>query len=124
MKLIKRDIILKCFNLFFLSILLFNITNSIVNVHSHQLENGEVVTHAHPFDHQDDDAPFKSHQHSNFEYIVLDTFNHFLIGSFLFAALVLFASNTEKNYKLKSLQKQFLFCLKQNKSPPIVSFIS
>lgn len=118
MKIIKNNIILKCLNLFFLSILLFNITNSVVNVHSHQLENGEVVTHAHPFDHQDDNAPFKSHQHSNFEFIVLNTFNIFLINMFLFAALVFFALNKSNNYNIKSLQKQSYICFKQNKSPP------
>lgn len=118
----NRDIVLKCFNLLFLSILLFNITNSVVNVHSHQLENGEVVTHAHPFDHHDDD-PFKSHHHTSFEFVVLDTLNIFLISSFLFAAILFFASNEEKKYGLKLFHKQFSFCLKQNKSPPILSFL-
>jgi len=119
MKLIKNDIVVKCLNLFFISILLFNITNSVVNVHSHQLENGEVVTHAHPFDHQGDDAPFKSHHHSSFEFIILDTLNNFIINSFLFLALVSFALNKNKNYSIKLLQKQSYLCFKQNKSPPV-----
>jgi hypothetical protein len=41
--------------------------NSVIFTHSHKLADGSVVTHAHPFDSSDDNAPFKTHHHSKTE---------------------------------------------------------
>lgn len=118
MKLIRNKYVLNILSFISLSILVLNIFNSAVNVHSHKLENGEIVTHAHPFNHQNNDSPFESHSHSNFEFLVLVHLNTFLISSFSFVVLAFILFIKKGNYKIKLLQKQSFFCFKKNKSPP------
>ena len=118
MKLIRNKYVLNTLSFISLSILLLNIFNNAVNVHSHKLENGEIVTHAHPFNHQNNDSPFESHSHTNFEFLVLVHLNTFLISSFSFVVLAVILFLKKDNYKIKSLQKQSYLCFKKNKSPP------
>jgi hypothetical protein len=53
------------------------IVNNILFTHSHIL-NGEVITHAHPFD--SDKTPINDHQHNSFELISLNNFMHFVLS--------------------------------------------
>ncbi len=48
--------------------------NNAVNWHYHQLPNGIVVEHAHPYGKSSSasGAPFEKHHHSDFEYLILD----------------------------------------------------
>ena len=110
--------ILKILNFISLSILLLNIVNSSIYTHAHQLANGEIVVHAHPFNKQQDDSPFKSHKHSTIEYVILNTFNLFLTSNFLFVALGIFTLYTKKYFILKPLHQQRAFHYSKKKSPP------
>lgn len=48
--------------------------NNAVNWHYHQLPNGIVVEHAHPYGKSSSasSSPFENHHHSDFEYLILD----------------------------------------------------
>lgn len=48
--------------------------NNSVNWHFHQLPNGIVVEHAHPYSKgtSSGDSPYEKHHHSNLEYLILD----------------------------------------------------
>ncbi|MEL7587746.1 MAG: hypothetical protein AAGU19_13615 [Prolixibacteraceae bacterium] len=46
--------------------------NDIVFLHAHELPNGQVVIHAHPYSKGADAAPLKKHHHSTTEYIAID----------------------------------------------------
>ena len=48
------------------------IINNVMFLHSHKLDNGNFVTHAHPYDKSNDSAPIKSHHHSKIELIFLE----------------------------------------------------
>ena len=63
--------------LFILAGLLF--ANSALNRHLH-LYNGHIVSHAHPY-HKDDgsQSPFKSHHHSDIEFLIIDQISNLLI---------------------------------------------
>ncbi len=46
--------------------------NQAFNGHSHKLPNGEIVHHAHPYQHQNNnESPFENHRHTEFEYVIL-----------------------------------------------------
>ena len=57
---LKKHIIVSLF----LSITLMLTVNSALFWHTHQLSDGSIVVHAHPFSKTADGAPFKSHHHS------------------------------------------------------------
>ena len=47
-------------------------TNTLINTHYHYLADGQVISHAHPYDKTaDQGTPFKSHKHTKGELIIL-----------------------------------------------------
>jgi hypothetical protein len=51
--------------------------NNAGNWHFHKLPNGIVVEHAHPYaKFPTSETPFEDHQHSDLEYLILDTVYH------------------------------------------------
>lgn len=60
--------------------------NQAFNGHYHKLSNGEIIYHAHPFQHQNNNkSPFENHRHSESEYIILALLSNplVLLGTFL-----------------------------------------
>lgn len=121
MKFFRNNFVIKFLSLLSLCILLLNIANKSLYIHSHQLENGEIVTHAHPFDQQDDNHPIKSHKHTSLEYLVLSAFDIFTLSIILSAIIAIIVITSNKIYFSKTLIKQYYFHYKQNKSPPFLN---
>ena len=119
----RNTYILKLFSILGLSILLLNIVNKSIYTHTHQLENGEIVIHAHPFNQDNDNAPIKSHHHTSLEFLVLSTLDVFNISVFLFPTLKLVEIASPKYFFHENIIKQRYFHFKQNKSPPILNSI-
>lgn len=59
------------------------IINNVMFLHSHQLANGNIVTHAHPYNKSNDSAPIKSHHHSKTELIFLKNLQLLFIFTFI-----------------------------------------
>lgn len=57
------------------------IYNQGVFLHTHKLNDGGVVIHAHPYNKSEDTAPFKSHHHTKAEWVF---FHHIEILFLLF----------------------------------------
>ena len=123
MKFYRNSFVIKFLSLVSLSILLLSIVNRSLYLHSHELENGEIVTHAHPFDQQEDNNPLKSHKHTTLEYLVFSAFDIFTTSILLFTIVTFIAIAAIKKYALKTLVKQFYFHCRKNKSPPILNSI-
>ena len=66
-----NDITLKLIVLLLISSFVLVFINNAVFYHSHKLANGEVVSHAHPYNKTTDSQPFKSHHHSKTELLFL-----------------------------------------------------
>lgn len=123
MKFFRNNFVIRFLSLLSLCILLLNIVNKSLYIHSHQLENGEIVTHAHPFNQQDDDHPIKSHKHTSLEYLILSAFDIFTLSILLFTIVTFLVIFSNKIFFSKTLIKQLHFHYKQNKSPPILDSI-
>ena len=53
--------------------------NQASNGHYHKLPNGEIICHAHPYHHQNNDqSPFENHPHSKSEYFILSLLSNLL----------------------------------------------
>ncbi len=57
--------------------------NNVLFLHSHQFDNGKIVTHAHPYNKSNDSAPIKSHHHSKTELIFLENLQLLFIFTFI-----------------------------------------
>ncbi len=65
------------------------IFNQSANIHSHQLADGSVVTHAHPYQKTSDNAPEESHHHNLKEFVFFDHLSLlFTVIAVLVAALL------------------------------------
>ena len=100
--------------------MLLNIANQSLNTHSHKTATGEIITHSHPFDHNDN-GPIKSHEHSSFEYLALSIFNYSILLFFLVTFLTFSLKSTFKNFFINIFYKQLFLHYKKNKSPPFLS---
>ena len=52
------------------------LVNNSIFYHSHATPDGKVVSHAHPFNKQNDNKPFKAHHHSKLELLLLFSDNY------------------------------------------------
>lgn len=66
--------------------------NNAANWHFHKLPNGVVIEHAHPYaTFPSSETPWEEHQHSDLEYLILDTVYHAaLILIIVYAGLTVF----------------------------------
>ncbi|MCA1756026.1 MAG: hypothetical protein LC649_01020 [Bacteroidales bacterium] len=55
------------------SIILLISYNNIRYTHNHALNNGSIVTHAHPFDRTGDSSPVKQHDHNRLEMVLISS---------------------------------------------------
>ncbi|MBN2699347.1 MAG: hypothetical protein JXR52_11030 [Bacteroidales bacterium] len=62
-----RNIFVNSVSLLLIGVLFVIIANKAVFTHTHLLGNGEIITHAHPFDRKTDSQPSDNHHHSESE---------------------------------------------------------
>jgi hypothetical protein len=54
-------------------ITLAQVFNTALYSHSHKLDNGKIIVHAHPYNKEKESLPLKSHRHSNLEILILQS---------------------------------------------------
>ena len=109
---------------FFLFLISFIVLNQGFFVHTHQLNNGTVVTHAHPYNKglDDEKSPFSSHEHSTAEYLLISSIDAFRL---LILFILVFHFISRKKHEHTS---SFSFSLKpiefyrypSGRSPPFI----
>jgi len=67
--------------------LLLLLVNIICNVHLHLIANGTVLFHAHPYQKDSQQQPFKTHPHARFELLIYDFITHIFEYSVLILML-------------------------------------
>lgn len=70
--------------------------NKIIYLHTHILDSGTVVTHAHPFDKGADTEPVKGHQHTQEQIIFLDNIQFLFLVFFTILTLLIFAGEKHR----------------------------
>jgi len=73
-------------------------------IHSHKLENGSIVTHSHPYNRSNDTEPYKSHHHTNAEFLFFENLDLLFFSGFLIQA---FLSVTRKKIALFGEEKLY-----------------
>jgi len=56
----------------------FLVVNKTIYIHSHRLDDGTLVTHAHPFNRAADDDPGKTHHHTSTAFLYISNIDHLL----------------------------------------------
>lgn len=87
-KKVNKKYIISIFALLLILMYALCIFNSSVYLHTHILASGKVVTHAHPYDKNSDNEPYKTHKHSFNQIMTLDNMQ-LLFTVFLLAICLL-----------------------------------
>lgn len=95
------------------------LANKAVFFHVHKLENGNFISHAHPFNKSADTAPFKKHHHSESELFFFSNVDQLVLALLMVFALILLRRN--RNLILSSPGKYLaLISLhKKGRAPPV-----
>lgn len=122
MKIKIENITIRTFALLMIGVMGMLIANKGLNLHSHKLDNGKIVMHSHPFNKNQDSNPFKSHQHTNIEFLVLENLG--ILFFLVFLTITLFALIRKKTFydnnkkgKLKILPYSY-----PGRAPPLIKF--
>ena len=96
------------------------IINNVMFLHSHKLDNGNFVTHAHPYDKSNDSAPIKSHHHSKTELIFLENLQ--LLFIFILISFIALDVAKKKSYVaiIRVFYTQDYEILHFGRAPPLV----
>lgn len=110
----------KLFLFAMIAVLGFLIINKAVFVHTHKLENGTVYTHAHPYNKAKDALPFKSHHHTEAQFLF---FNHqnliYFSSSYVFALMVIACIKQAFFYNDRVFYSS-VYCLNSDRAPPVL----
>lgn len=93
------------------------ITNNALFIHTHQLADGEIITHAHPYNKSENSN--QQHKHTNFELFILSQLQIFVllsIAGFVFYKSIILI-------KVELLHKQLSFHISYSlgapRAPPV-----
>lgn len=95
------------------------VANKAVFLHVHKLNNGTIVEHAHPYEKSKDSNPFKSHHHSNAEYLFFQNLE--ILFPIVFLTLALFAFVEKRNLLIKLIKEHRSICINlyKGRAPPV-----
>jgi type III secretory pathway component EscU len=101
-------------------IMVIMIANQTVFIHSHVLSNGQVISHAHPYDKNDDTKPFKSHHHTKSEILFLENVKILFPVIFLLLTVFIFLQKA-KHFIYPSFNiYPAIILIKTGRSPPVL----
>ena len=119
MKYFFRNITIKLVADLMIVIMAMLIVNKALFTHSHKTANNTVIVHAHPYNKSTDTNPYKSHLHTNAEYIFLHNLKILSLPGELM--LLIFYSICLKknypNYRIPAYLKNVILSY-SNRAPP------
>jgi len=111
----------RLFAWFTIALMAFMLFNESFFLHSHITPCGKVIAHAHPFDTQNDNEPIKSHQHTAFDFVLLQQFFVFIAVVWLMLWLtdiIVIRNNFDADCVIITA---FSACFKSWRAPPSFS---
>lgn len=98
------------------------IANTALFLHVHQLEDGTIISHAHPYNKTDDAQPIKKHHHSKLDILIIHSLD-ILFVQFFFS---LVPTNSEKKlsvlFDLSNTYQLYFYNTIKGRAPPAVNW--
>ncbi len=115
-----RKITINVFSLTMIVVMGIFIVNKGIYTHSHKLENGSVLTHAHPFNKSNDSSPHKSHHHSIFEFLFLENLNLIFFSAFVIISFYGIFRIKHPNFNRNKIVPFSFLSLLSGRAPPSI----
>ncbi|MFO7754772.1 MAG: hypothetical protein R6V34_02195 [Bacteroidales bacterium] len=94
--------------------------NKVVYLHTHVLDSGNVLTHAHPFDKGVDTEPVKRHQHTWEQIMFLDNIQFLFLVFFSVLSLLIYGSEKRRFNNNASLYPATCLHTNYGRAPPVL----
>lgn len=92
--------------------------NQSVNIHTHKLDDGTIVSHAHPYNKTSDSDPIKSHHHTLTELLILEHFEILFLSIFIAIALLQTSQLVKRNTQTELHFKPHYIHYAPGRAPP------
>lgn len=114
-----KNIIIKFIAFLMIGIMGMFIADRAIFLHSHKLNNGIIITHAHPYDKSNDSKPYKSHHHTNSQYLLFQRLE--VLFFVVFLTFALFVLVKKEKIPFCKITRHALSCiiLHKGRAPPI-----
>jgi len=89
-------------------------------MHSHQLADGRVICHAHPYDKASDSKPFKSHHHTQTEILFMEQLGNLFVSVFLTVSLVLVIREVSFRKYFSNITVPSCVITLKDRAPPVL----
>ena len=120
MKLTINNRAKKLITLFMIGLIGMLIVNKIVFTHIHKLNDGTIVEHAHPYNKSDDSAPFKTHHHSNAEFLFFQNLNILFLIAFITLCMTFSVKRKRNSFHLILEYTLSYIHLQKERAPPYI----
>ncbi len=94
------------------------IVNKVIFLHIHILDNGTIIEHAHPYNKSKDREPFKSHHHSDAQFLIFEQLKILFLSIFATPALIAFMKAEKFFFECISDDTVACIILHQGRAPP------
>ncbi len=95
------------------------VLNTAFFYHTHSIGDHEYISHAHPYNKSKDNAPFKSHTHSDLQIIYLENLKLIFFVSFLIMALVAVAREIGTLVCKIPVTRISVILVRRGRAPPV-----
>jgi len=119
MKATVKYITIKIVILLMTGVMCLLIVNTAIFLHVHKLNDGTIISHAHPYDKTSDTHPFKTHQHSKTDFLHIHTLEIFFPLVFLMLVLIAFEKKISVLFDLIPAYYLAFFDSIKGRAPPL-----
>jgi hypothetical protein len=120
MKATVKYITLKIVILLMTGVMGLLIANTAIFLHVHKLNDGTIISHAHPYDKESDTHPYKTHQHSKTDLLLIHSLEILFPLIFLTLILNTFEKNAVVLFDLIKACRISFFNNINDRAPPIL----
>ncbi|MCK9451617.1 MAG: hypothetical protein M0Q90_08000 [Bacteroidales bacterium] len=123
MKATVKHITLKIVILLMTGVMGLLIANTAIFLHVHKLHDGTIISHAHPYDKESDTHPYKTHQHSKTDLLLIHSLE--ILFPLIFLSLILntLEKKTVVLFDLIKAYRSSFFDNNNDRAPPILKII-
>lgn len=123
MKTLVRNITIKFVAYLMIGLMAMLIANKVMFTHLHKNAEGTILIHAHPYDKTNDSGPFKSHNHTQAEFLFFENLGILFLAVIMILVLHKFPSKAK--YLVFIVTNYSLSCviLQKGRAPPVYNII-
>jgi len=93
--------------------------NKVVFMHTHKIADHTCISHSHPYDKSDDTNPYKSHQHTEKEFLFFQNIEILFPFFFLTIILISFSTKSRSGFEYKKEYKFEFIRTNRGRAPPV-----